>query len=170
MSARSKARKRALDVLFEAEQRDVDVLETLRERVARADPPIGSYAAELVEGVVAHSARIDELLTTYSHGWSLDRMPAVDRAILRLATYELLWRDDVPDAVVINEAVELASQLSTDDSASFVNGLLARLLELKPSLAPARGPTGATAPAAPPPDESSTTLGMPDDASTGADA
>jgi N utilization substance protein B len=89
-----------------------------------------------VEGVVAQRERIDELLTTYAQGWSLDRMPAVDRAILRLATFELLWRDDVPDGVVISEAVALAGELSTDDSAGFVNGLLARLLELKPTLAP----------------------------------
>jgi N utilization substance protein B len=134
VAARTKARKRALDVLFEADQRGVDVLETLAERRGLADPPVGDYAVDLVQGVVAHGERIDELLTTYSQGWSLDRMPAVDRTVLRLATYELLWRDDVPDAVVINEAVELARQLSTDDSPGFVNGLLARLLALKPSL------------------------------------
>lgn len=138
MSARGKARKRALDVLFEAEQRQVDVLETLAGRIAAADPPVGDYAVELVEGVVAQGDRIDELLTTYAQGWSLDRMPAVDRAILRLGTYELLWRDDVPDAVAINEAVLLATDLSTDDSPGFINGLLARLLELKPSLVTGR--------------------------------
>ena len=136
MSARSKARKRALDVLFESEQRGASALETLAGRLAAADPPVGEFTVELVEGVVAHRARIDELLTTYSQGWSLDRMPAVDRAILRLGTFELLWRDDVPDAVVIDQAVELARSLSTDDSPSFVNGLLGRLLELKPVLAP----------------------------------
>ncbi|MGH8969742.1 MAG: transcription antitermination factor NusB, partial [Actinomycetes bacterium] len=92
------------------------------------------HTVTLVEGVVAQQARIDELLTTYSQGWSLDRMPAVDRAILRLGTYELLWCDDVPDAVAINEAVALAHDLSTDDSPGFVNGLLARLLDLKPTL------------------------------------
>ena len=136
MSARSKSRKRALDVLFESEQRGADALETLARRVAAADPPVGEFTVELVEGVAAHRDRIDELLTTYSQDWSLDRMPAVDRAILRLGTFELLWRDDVPDAVVIDQAVELARSLSTDDSPSFVNGLLGRLLELKPSLAP----------------------------------
>jgi N utilization substance protein B len=136
MSARSKARKRALDVLFESEQRGANALETLAGRLAAADPPVGEFTVELVEGVVAHRDRIDELLTTYSQGWSLDRMPAVDRAILRLGTFELLWRDDVPDAVVIDQAVELARSLSTDDSPSFVNGLLGRLLELKPSLQP----------------------------------
>ena len=136
MSARSKARKRALDVLYESEQRGSDTLETLAARLADADPPVGEFTVELVEGVVAHHDRIDELLTTYSQDWSLDRMPAVDRAILRLGTFELLWRDDVPDAVVIDQAVELARSLSTDDSPSFVNGLLGRLLQLKPSLAP----------------------------------
>jgi N utilization substance protein B len=136
MSARSKARKRALDVLFESEQRGVDVLETLAGRVAAADPPVSEFTVELVEGVVKHRDRIDELLTTYSQGWSLDRMPAVDRAVLRLGTFELLWLDDVPDAVVVDQAVELARYLSTDDSPGFVNGVLGRLLDLKPMLAP----------------------------------
>jgi transcription antitermination protein NusB len=145
MSARSKARKRALDVLFESDQRGVDVLETLAGRLAESDPPVVEFTVELVEGVVAHRERIDELLTTYSQGWSLDRMPAVDRAVLRLGTFELLWRDDVPDAVVVDQAVELARTLSTDDSPAFVNGLLGRLLELKPMLAP-------SAPAAEPTD------------------
>jgi N utilization substance protein B len=135
VAARTKARKRALDVLFESEQRNVDVLATLAGRVAAGDPPINEYTVELVEGVVSQGERIDELLTTYAQGWSLDRMPAVDRAILRLGTYELLWRDDIPDAVAISEAVALARDLSTDDSPGFVNGLLARLLELKPTLA-----------------------------------
>ena len=137
MSARSKARKRALDVLFESEQRGVDVLDTLAGRIAAADPPVSEFTVELVEGVVAHGDRIDELLTTYSQGWSLDRMPAVDRAVLRLGTFELLWLDDVPDAVVVDQAVELARSLSTDDSPGFVNGVLGRLLDLKPMLAPA---------------------------------
>lgn len=144
MSARSKARKRALDVLFESEQRSVPVLDTLAGRLAAADPPVGEHTVDLVEGVVANAERIDELLSTYSQDWSLDRMPAVDRAILRLATFELLWRDDVPDAVVIDEAVTLARSLSTDDSPGFVNGLLGRLLDLKPMLAPAAAPADAT--------------------------
>ncbi len=134
MAARTKARKRALDVLFEAEQRGADVRSTLSTWVERADPPVSDYSAALVEGVVAHQEQIDELLSTYAVGWALDRMPAVDRAILRLGAYELLWRDDVPDAVAISEAVVLAQGLSTDDSPGFVNGLLARLLELKPTL------------------------------------
>jgi transcription antitermination protein NusB len=134
VGARTKARKRALDVLFEADQRGADVLATLADRVAVGEPPVPDYAIALVEGVVAQRERIDELLTTYSQGWSLDRMPAVDRAVLRLGTFELIWRDDVPDAVVISEAVGLARQLSTDESPAFVNGLLARLLDLKPML------------------------------------
>ena len=135
MGARSKARKRAVDVLYEAGQRDGDALLTLKDRLAQGDPPVPEYAVELVEGVVTNRPRIDELLSTYAEEWTLDRMPPVDLAILRLGVYELLWRDDVPDAVVVSEAVELASSLSTDESPAFVNGLLARLLSLKPSLA-----------------------------------
>jgi N utilization substance protein B len=135
MGARSKARKRAVDVLYEAAQRDGDALQTLKDRLLQSDPPVPEYAVELVEGVVANRIRIDELLSTYAEEWTLDRMPPVDLAILRLGVFELLWRDDVPDAVVVSEAVELASSLSTDESPAFVNGLLARLLALKPSLA-----------------------------------
>ena len=135
MGARSKARKRALDVLYEAGQRDKDPMATLRERLARSDPPVPEYATELVEGVVTHQERIDELLSTYAEEWTLDRMPPVDLAALRIGTYELLWCDDVPDGVAVAEAVALVSSLSTDDSAGFVNGLLARLQSLKPSLA-----------------------------------
>jgi transcription antitermination protein NusB len=134
MAARSKARKRALDVLFEAEARDEPVLDLLAERTIAADPPVSDRAAELVRGVHAHQHQIDDLLAAHAQGWTLDRMPAVDRNILRIGTYELLWDDGVPDAVAISEAVALASELSTDDSPSFVNGLLARLLELKPTL------------------------------------
>lgn len=106
----------------------------LAERIARASPPVSEYAAALVRGIQANRERIDELLAKHSTGWTLDRMPAVDRNILRIGVYELLYADDVPDAVAISEAVVLAGDLSTDDSASFVNGLLARVLELKPSL------------------------------------
>ncbi len=137
MPARSKARKRALDLLFEAELRGEPVLELLAERsAAKADesPPVPEYAAELVRGVEAHRDRIDELLSAHAEGWTLDRMPAVDRNLLRIGAYELLWSSDVPDGVAINEAVQLAKDLSTDGSPGFVNGLLARLLELKPTL------------------------------------
>ena len=136
MGARSKARKRALDVLYEADLMSGDVTATLATRLAQSDPPVPEYAVELVEGVVAHRARIDELLATYSEGWTLERMPAVDRTILRLGAYELLWCDGVPDGVAIDEAVELARALSTDESPKFVNGLLSRLLQVKPSLTP----------------------------------
>jgi N utilization substance protein B len=135
MPARSKARKRALDILFESEFRTESVLDLLAERTAQDDPPVAPYAAELVRGVTEHRGQIDELLAQHAQDWTLDRMPAVDRNILRIGTYELLWRDEVPDAVAISEAVALARDLSTDGSPAFVNGLLARLLELKPGLA-----------------------------------
>jgi transcription antitermination protein NusB len=138
MSARSKARKRALDILYESDMRGLDAIEVLAtqtdRRASEGEPELNSYVAELVEGVIAHQERIDELLTTYSMGWTLERMPAVDRSILRLSTYEVLYRDDIPDTVAISEAVSLAQDLSTDESSSFVNGLLARLSEVKPRL------------------------------------
>ena len=134
MGARSKARKRALDVLYESELRHTNPSETLATRLAQADPPIPQYAVELVEGVLAHRAQIDELISKNATDWSLERMPAVDRNVVRLGAYELLYRDDVPDRVAIDEAVELAKSLSTDESPKFVNGLLARLLDLKPSI------------------------------------
>ena len=128
MPARSKARKRALDVLYEAELRGEPVLDLLGQRAADASPPVAPYAAELVRGVQQRRARIDELLAAHAEGWTLDRMPAVDRNILRIGVYELLWADDVPDAVVIDEAVELAKTLSTDDSPAYVNGVLGAIL------------------------------------------
>jgi N utilization substance protein B len=134
MSARGKARKRALDILFEAEIRSVPVIALLDERTAAASPPVSAYAADLVQGVQQHRDQIDGLLAAHARGWTLERMPAVDRNILRIGTFELLWQDDVPDGVVISEAVQLARDLSTDGSPSFINGLLARLLELKPGL------------------------------------
>ena len=134
MPARSKARKRALDVLFEAELRSEPVLDVLAQRAADQVPPLPAYAAELVRGVAAHRERIDGLLAEHSVGWALERMPAVDRNVLRIGAYELLWEPGVPDAVAISEAVQLARDLSTEGSPAFVNGLLARLLELKPTL------------------------------------
>jgi len=134
MGARSKARKRCVDVLYEADLRGLDPVDLLATRLAQSDPPVPEYAVELVQGVAAHRERIDLLLETYAEGWALSRMPAVDRAVLRLGVYELLWRDDVPDPVVMSEAVALAAGLSTDESPGFVNGLLGRLLSLKPSL------------------------------------
>ena len=135
MPARSKARKRALDLLYEAELRGEPVLELLGQRTTEASPPVVPYAAQLVRGVQEHRERIDELLAAHAEDWTLDRMPAVDRNILRIGAYELLWADDVPDGVAISEAVQLARSLSTEASPAFVNGLLARLLELKPSVA-----------------------------------
>ncbi len=134
MSARSKARKRALDVLFESELRGSPTLELLAERITLGSPPVPPYAADLVRGVTVHSARIDELLSEYAEGWTLERMPAVDRNVLRIGVYELLWAPDVPDNVAISEAVLLVQDLSTDASPAFVNGLLARIAQLKPSL------------------------------------
>jgi len=135
--ARSKARKRALDLLFEAELRGEPVLGLLEDRIAQdasGGSPVPEYAAVLVRGVTEHRERIDELLAAHARGWTLGRMPAVDRNILRIGAYELLWAEDVPDGVVISEAVQMARTLSTDASPAFVNGLLARLLELKPTL------------------------------------
>ncbi|MBT0995186.1 transcription antitermination factor NusB [Cellulomonas sp. DKR-3] len=136
MGARSKARKRALDVLFEADQRGLEPVTLLAQRIAEpgTEAALPQYAVDLVEGVVAQRARIDEILASHSHGWTIDRMPAVDRAILRLGTWEILFNDDVPDAVAVSEAVDLAKALSTDESPGFVNGLLGRVVELKPML------------------------------------
>lgn len=129
MAARSKARKRAVDVLYEADLRGRDRKEVLRERIADANPPVPDHTVRLVEGVDANAGRIDELIDTHARGWSLDRLPDVDRAILRMGVYELLWADDVPDPVVIDEAVQLAKTLSTDDSPAFVNGVLGAIAE-----------------------------------------
>ena len=134
MAARSKARKRALDVLYAAEVREVSTLDLLAEQMTIDSPPVPEYAASLVRGVVSHRDRIDSLLASYAEGWTLDRMPAVDRNILRIGVFELLWAPDVPDGVVLSEATELATDLSTDASPAFVNGLLARLAQLKPTL------------------------------------
>ncbi|HWC82483.1 MAG TPA: transcription antitermination factor NusB [Pseudonocardiaceae bacterium] len=128
MSARRKARKRAVDVLYESDIRGVDPVTLLAERVGSPDvAPVNDYTVTLIEGIAAHLSRIDEILAEHSEGWSLTRMPPVDLAVLRLGLYELLWATDVPDPVVIDEAVELAKELSTDDSPRFVNGVLGRI-------------------------------------------
>ena len=139
MAARSKARKRAFQILFEADQRDASVQEVLADqvRLARSDdrqPPVSDFTMQLVEGYASHVHRIDELIATYAVDWDLDRMPVADRNIVRLGAYELIWEDGTPDAVAIDEAVQLAKEFSTDDSPSFVNGLLARFKDLKPNL------------------------------------
>jgi N utilization substance protein B len=137
VAARTKARKRAVDLLFEAEQRGLEPGALLEERLARpvTEAPLNEYTAHLVRGVVEHGHDIDELLATYSHGWTVERMPDVDRAILRIGTFEVVYADDVPDGVAISEAVDLATSLSTDESPGFVNGLLSRLAEVKSTLA-----------------------------------
>ncbi|MCU1552241.1 MAG: transcription antitermination factor NusB [Glaciihabitans sp.] len=132
MSARSKARKRALDVLYGADVRGESINASLLAEENRhlADPKRGSsweYASQIVRGIADHGDEIDELIETYAQGWTIDRMPAVDRAIIRIGIWELLFNDDVPDAVAISEAVESATVLSTEDSSSFVNGLLGRI-------------------------------------------
>ncbi len=127
MGARSKARKRALDVLYASDLRAEDAVVALDRAIDAGEGPTNDYTATLVRGVVEHRTRIDELLSTYSTDWSLDRMPAVDRNALRLGVWELLWADDVPDEVAVSEAIALVRDLSTDDSPQFVNGLLARI-------------------------------------------
>ena len=125
MAARSKARKRALDILFASELRSEDPVVALERAVEAGEGPTNDYTTTLVRGVVEHRERIDEVLTTYSKGWTLSRMPAVDRNVLRIGVYELLWGDDdVPDSVAVSEALHLVQDLSTDDSPAFVNGLL----------------------------------------------
>ena len=125
MAARSKARKRALDILFASELRSEDPVVALERAIEAGEGPTNDYTTTLVRGVVEHRERIDEVLTTYSKGWTLSRMPAVDRNVLRIGVYELLWgEDDVPDTVAVSEALHLVQDLSTDDSPAFVNGLL----------------------------------------------
>ncbi|RAY12988.1 transcription antitermination factor NusB [Actinomadura craniellae] len=137
MAARTKARKLALDVLYAADVRGESPVDVLAQRRRPEGEELAAlpHAVRLVEGAHAQRERIDELIATYAVGWTLERMPAVDRNILRLGAYELLWVDDVPDAVAISEAVALATELSTEESPRFVNGLLSRLQRLKPSLA-----------------------------------
>ncbi len=135
MSARSKARKRALDVLFECDARDLLPTDLLAERIAEADPPVNDYTARLVRGVQEHIGRIDELLASYSEGWTLERMPAVDRNALRIGVFEVVYAEDVPDAVAVTEAVNLVRDLSTDESPAFVNGVLGNIVRDKATLA-----------------------------------
>ena len=131
MSARGKARKRALDLIFAAEARGRGPREFLAEQVEGGDRPTNEYTVTLVEGVADHLERIDELISTYAEGWSLDRMPAVDRNVLRLGIFEVLWVEDVPDAVAVSEAVNLVRELSTDESPAFVNGVLGHIVRDK---------------------------------------
>jgi len=134
MSARSKARKRALDVLFECEVRGLPLGATLDERVVAAEPPVNEYTVELIRGVVEHQARIDEVIGSYAQGWTLERMPTVDRNALRLGVWEVLYVEEVPDAVAVSEAMSLVRDLSTDESPSFVNGVLGGIVRDKSAL------------------------------------
>lgn len=135
MAARSKARKRALDILFASELRSEDPVVALDRAIDAGEGPTNDYTSVLVRGVVAHLERIDEVLTTYSKGWTLSRMPAVDRNVLRIGVYELLWGDDdVPENVAVSEALHLVQDLSTDDSPAFVNGLLGAVMKDRASL------------------------------------
>jgi transcription antitermination protein NusB len=135
VAARSKARKRALDILFASELRSEDPVVALDRAIEAGEGPTNDYTATLVRGVVEHQSRIDEVLTTYSKSWTLARMPAVDRNVLRIGVYELLWGDsDVPESVAVSEALHLVQDLSTDDSPAFVNGLLGSVMRDRASL------------------------------------
>jgi len=135
MPARRRARKRALDVLYEADLRDLPLARVLEAYVQRLETPRPErlpYTISLVQGVDKHLSRIDETLSTYAEGWTLERMPVVDRNLARIAVYELFYMDEIDDPVAITEAVELAKELSTDDSPRFLNGLLGRIADYAP--------------------------------------
>ena len=134
MAARSKARRRAVEVLYEVDLRDQDADDGLESLAARMQTPVNPYTEQIVRGVQQHRDQIDETLATYAQGWTLDRMPAVDRAILRVGTWELMW-SEVPEAVALAEAVGLANDLSTDESGKYINGVLARINEVKSRIA-----------------------------------
>ena len=134
MAARTKARKRALDLLFSSEMRGEDAGEALDRAIAEGEAPHNEYTAVLVRGVTEHRSRIDELLADYAQGWSLERMPAVDRNVLRLGVWEVLWSEEVPDAVAVTEAMGLVRELSTDESPAFVNGVLGGIVRDKHAL------------------------------------
>jgi N utilization substance protein B len=135
MSARSKARKRALDLIFAAEARGRAPGEFLADQIAAGEAPSNDYTVTLVQGVDERLERIDELISTYAEGWTLDRLPAVDRNVLRLGIFEVLWAPDVPDSVAISEALNLVRDLSTDESPAFVNGVLGHVARDKAQLA-----------------------------------
>jgi N utilization substance protein B len=132
MSARSKARKRALDLIYASEMRERSALDALDEQLAVGQ--VNEYTVRLVHGIDEHRARLDEVIASYAQGWSLARMPAVDRNVLRLATFEVLFVDDVPDAVAVSEALNLVRQLSTDESPAFVNGVLGNIVRDRETL------------------------------------
>lgn len=139
MSARSKARKQALDLLYEADMRGASAAELLVTRdVVEEGPdarPIRDFTKELIAGVTENKRKIDELISTYAQGWDMDRLPAVDRNILRLAIYEVIWSEELADGIAIDEALTLAKELSTDDSAGYIHGVLGRISSVKDSIA-----------------------------------
>jgi len=132
--ARAKARRRALEFLFEAEARDVDPMGVAISRRENSDIVLNEYSLTILEGVMAHLDRIDEVLESYVKDWTIERMPAVDRCALRIGVWELLYNDDVPDAVAVAEAVVNVRELSTDESPEFVNGVLGRIQSVKDTL------------------------------------
>ena len=134
MSARRKARKRALDFLYEADIRNGNAIDLLGTR-GESDLSQSDYVMELLVGVSNNKEKIDELITTYAQGWDMDRMPAIDRNILRIALFEILFKNDLDDQVAASEALEISSELSTEDSAKYINGVLGRIIVLKPSFA-----------------------------------
>jgi N utilization substance protein B len=138
VSARSKARKQSLDLLYESDIRGKASLDLLALRdVEEEGPdarPIRDYTKVLVTGVDTNKRKIDELISTYAQGWDMDRLPAVDRNILRLGIYELLWQQDVPDGVAIDEALALAKELSTDESSGYIHGVLGRIASIRSDL------------------------------------
>jgi N utilization substance protein B len=139
VSARSKARKQSLDILFEADIRGTLPLDILASRDVTEDGPdarpIREYTREIITGVAEHRRKIDELIATYAQGWDMDRLPTVDRNIMRLALYEILWSPGLDDAIAIDEALSLAKELSTDESAVYIHGVLGRIASLKDGLA-----------------------------------
>lgn len=138
MSARSKARKQALDLLYETDIRGTNLLETLIARDVAVEGvdarPIREYTRELINGISENRRKIDELITTYARGWDMDRLPTVDRNILRLGIYEILWSTSIPTSVAIDEALTLAKELSSDDSAKYIHGVLGRISSIKDSI------------------------------------
>jgi len=134
IGSRGRARRRALEILFEAEQRNTTPLEALQRRRDHTDQTINPYTSAIIDGVITHQEQIDELLAQYAYGWTMERMLAMDKSILRLGAWELLFNDDMPDAAAVDEAVNMAREYSNDDSPSYVNGVLGRLQDLKPTL------------------------------------
>ena len=138
MSARSKARKQALDLLYEADIRGTSALEILQARDSVEDGPearpIREFTKELIAGITKNARKIDELIATYAQGWDMDRLPAVDRNILRLGIYEIVWASDLPDGIAIDEALNLAKELSTDESAGYIHGVLGKISSIKESI------------------------------------